>query len=74
MTVFTWHCVVNERLDILAVYGQAILSDAQKKAADIEHQTGLPVRIEQLRLVYPERPHVGSNMSEYEIIHDQPEW
>ena len=36
----TWHVVTNDEGLILAVYGEALLSDAQAKAASVVYRTG----------------------------------
>lgn len=54
----TWHIVTSQGDVILGVYGSALLSMAQECARRVEHETGLPARVEQ---VTGERPYVGQN-------------
>lgn len=55
-----WHVVSNADGTILAVYGSALLSDAQETARRIEHTTGCATY---LHFVLCERPHVGGSIS-----------
>jgi hypothetical protein len=56
----TWHVVSNEVGTILAVYGSALLSEAQEKARVIERQTGCATY---LHSIVGDRPSVGGSIS-----------
>lgn len=55
----TWHVLSNEVGTILAVYGSALLADAQEKARSIEHQTGCFVY---RHTITGNRPRVGGSI------------
>lgn len=56
----TYHVVVSSGSVVLAVYGDALLSDAQSTARRIERETGMPAYVQQVRVrSYRDRPRVG---------------
>jgi hypothetical protein len=56
----TWHVVTSQGRIVLGVYGEALLSHAQRQAAEVERSTGLPAFVEQVRATWARRPFVGA--------------
>ena len=56
-----WHVISNSEGTILAVFGLALLSEAQAFAARIEKQTGLPTYLH--NIVSTNRPKTGGSVS-----------
>ena len=64
MSILTYHVVSNEVGTVLAVYGSALLNDAQQKAASIEHSTGCKTYLHKVGVTdYTLRPRVGCSIS-----------
>jgi hypothetical protein len=60
MIAHTWHVLSNTEGTILAVYGSALLSEAEAKAHEVANQTGCKVA---LHSVTGNRPHVYGSVS-----------
>lgn len=54
-----WHLVVNEESQILGVYGEALLAEAQEKARSIGREYGAPTWVVQQA---GKRPHIGEHV------------
>ncbi len=62
--MFIYHVVSNDIGNILAVYGEKLLSEAQEKARSIEHSTGCKTYLHSGQYSsYQNRPHVGMSIS-----------
>ena len=57
----TYYVLSNSEGTILAVYGNALLSEAQEQARKIEHATGLGVYLHHVSMYG--RPHIGQSIS-----------
>lgn len=63
MTDQIWFVVSNEEGTVLAVYGGALLSEAQETCRRIARQTGCRTVLHSGIWAYPDRPHVGQTIS-----------
>lgn len=62
--MFTYHIVSNEIGNVLAVYGEALLSEAQEKAHKIQNDTGCVTYLHHIKVAnYKNKPHVGQTIS-----------
>lgn len=59
----TWHVVSNEEGQVLAVYGEALLSEAQEKCRRLEREFGLPIYLHSGTYADGNRPRVGQTIS-----------
>lgn len=59
-----YHAVSNEIGTVLAVYGEALLSEAQENARAIESSTGCRTYLHSVKVSdYRDRPSVGQSIS-----------
>ena len=62
--MFIYHAVSNEVGTVLGVYGEALLSEAQEKARNIQASTGEKTYLHSVAVAdYHARPRVGQSIS-----------
>lgn len=61
---YIYHVVSSQGGVILGAFGEALLADAQRCAARVERDTGLPAFVEQVRSEC--LPGVGGKLSDYQ--------
>lgn len=63
-SVFTYHVISNEIGTVLAVYGEALLNEAQGKARSIGDASGCKTYLHHIKVSsYKDKPRVGQTIS-----------